>query len=201
MSFKALLATKLDDKIETTLMDMDEGDLMPGDWLVKIPEPLTTKDAMAIGTAGYTAMLSLLALEHGGITPDRGDILVTGANGGVGSIAIALLCLLSAIESLGPPEDLTKLGIFETSVWQRSSTAARFRNRVRRLPTNVGPAPLTPLAAIRWSTFSRRQNIVAWLQPAGWRKESILPARSCLSSCAMSRLPASTPSMRRNSFA
>jgi acrylyl-CoA reductase (NADPH) len=64
---------------------------LSGDWLVKIPEPLSTWDAMAIGTAGYTAMLSVLALEHGGITPDRGDILVTGANGGVGSIAIALL--------------------------------------------------------------------------------------------------------------
>ncbi|GAA4492641.1 acrylyl-CoA reductase (NADPH) [Gluconacetobacter tumulicola] len=62
-----------------------------GDWLVKIPKPFSTKDAMAIGTAGYTAMLSVLALEHGGITPDGGDILVTGANGGVGSIAIALL--------------------------------------------------------------------------------------------------------------
>ena len=54
-----------------------------GDWLVKIPAPLSTKDAMAIGTAGYTAMLSVLALEHGGLTPRRGDILVTGANGGV----------------------------------------------------------------------------------------------------------------------
>lgn len=64
---------------------------LSGDWLVKIPEPLSTWDAMALGTAGYTAMLSVLALEHGGITPDRGDILVTGANGGVGSIAIALL--------------------------------------------------------------------------------------------------------------
>lgn len=64
---------------------------LSGDWLVKIPEPFKTKDAMALGTAGYTAMLCVLALEHGGITPDRGDILVTGANGGVGSIAIALL--------------------------------------------------------------------------------------------------------------
>lgn len=62
-----------------------------GDWLVKIPEVFSTQDAMAIGTAGYTAMLSVLALEHGGITPARGDILVTGANGGVGSIAIAIL--------------------------------------------------------------------------------------------------------------
>ena len=64
---------------------------LKGEWLVKIPAPFSTKDAMAIGTAGYTAMLSVLALEHGGITPQRGDILVTGANGGVGSIAIALL--------------------------------------------------------------------------------------------------------------
>ncbi|GAB4070647.1 oxidoreductase [Ancylobacter sonchi] len=64
---------------------------LSGDWLVKIPAPFSTKDVMAIGTAGYTAMLCVLALEHGGITPDRGDIIVTGANGGVGSIAIALL--------------------------------------------------------------------------------------------------------------
>lgn len=62
-----------------------------GEWLVKIPDVFSTKDAMAIGTAGYTAMLSVLALEHGGLTPQRGDILVTGANGGVGSIAIAIL--------------------------------------------------------------------------------------------------------------
>ncbi|QOZ51529.1 MDR family oxidoreductase [Bradyrhizobium sp. CCBAU 53338] len=64
---------------------------LKGEWLVKIPSPFSTKDAMAIGTAGYTAMLSVLALEHGGVTPQRGDILVTGANGGVGSISIALL--------------------------------------------------------------------------------------------------------------
>ncbi|MGB8420292.1 MDR family oxidoreductase, partial [Paraburkholderia sp.] len=62
-----------------------------GEWLVKIPDAFTTRDAMAIGTAGYTAMLSVLALEHGGLTPQRGDVLVTGANGGVGSIAIAIL--------------------------------------------------------------------------------------------------------------
>lgn len=62
-----------------------------GEWLVKIPDAFSTKDAMAIGTAGYTAMLSVLALEHGGLTPQSGDILVTGANGGVGSIAIAIL--------------------------------------------------------------------------------------------------------------
>src|SRR5213080_3171956 len=58
---------------------------LKGEWLVKIPAPFSTKDAMAIGTAGYTAMLSVLALEHGGLTPQRGDVLVTGANGGVGA--------------------------------------------------------------------------------------------------------------------
>lgn len=65
-----------------------------GDWLIKIPAPFSTKDAMAIGTAGYTAMLSVLALEKGGLSPSSGDILVTGANGGVGSIAISILSSL-----------------------------------------------------------------------------------------------------------
>ncbi|WP_440532244.1 acrylyl-CoA reductase (NADPH) [Variovorax sp. YR566] len=62
-----------------------------GDWLVKISEVFSTRDAMAIGTAGFTAMLAVVALEHGGLAPERGDILVTGANGGAGSVAIALL--------------------------------------------------------------------------------------------------------------
>ena len=65
-----------------------------GDWLVKLPAGISNAQAMAIGTAGYTAMLSVLALEHGGTTPDKGDILVTGAAGGVGSVAIALLAKL-----------------------------------------------------------------------------------------------------------
>jgi acrylyl-CoA reductase (NADPH) len=65
-----------------------------GDWLVKVPEVFSTRDAMAIGTAGYTAMLSVLALEHAGVTPEQGDVLVTGASGGAGSIAIALLSRL-----------------------------------------------------------------------------------------------------------
>src|SRR5437667_699040 len=185
MTFKALLATKTDEKISTSVVEMTELDLMPGDvtvavdystvnykdaiaisgrgeiirqfplipgidlagtveassypgiavgdrvvanswglsqthhggyaqkarlkgeWLVKIPAAFSTKDAMAIGTAGYTAMLSVLALEHGGITPQRGDILVTGANGGVGSIAIALVADLGyrVVASTGRREE------------------------------------------------------------------------------------------------
>ena len=62
-----------------------------GDWLIALPAGLTPAQAMAIGTAGYTAMLALMALERHGVTPAHGPALVTGAAGGVGSVAIALL--------------------------------------------------------------------------------------------------------------
>jgi acrylyl-CoA reductase (NADPH) len=65
-----------------------------GDWLIPLPKAFTAAQAMAIGTAGYTAMLCILALEHNGVTPEQGEVLVTGANGGVGSFAIALLSKL-----------------------------------------------------------------------------------------------------------
>lgn len=64
---------------------------LKGDWLVKLPAGMTARQAMAIGTAGYTAMLCVMALEDHGVTPAMGEILVTGATGGVGSVAIALL--------------------------------------------------------------------------------------------------------------
>ena len=89
-----------------------------GDWVIKLPEAISTRHAMAIGTAGYTAMLSVLALEHGGVRPDQGDVLVTGANGGVGSVAIALLSRLGyrVVASTGRLEEkdyLTALGASE----------------------------------------------------------------------------------------
>jgi acrylyl-CoA reductase (NADPH) len=65
-----------------------------GDWLVKLPDAISTAQAMAIGTAGYTAMLCVMALEREGVTPEAGDVVVTGAAGGVGSVAIALLSKL-----------------------------------------------------------------------------------------------------------
>ncbi len=64
------------------------------DWLVKLPEGLEARQAMAIGTAGYTSMLCVMALQNHGIRPEDGDILVTGASGGVGSVAVALLSKL-----------------------------------------------------------------------------------------------------------
>ena len=64
---------------------------LQGDWLVRLPTAFTTRQAMAIGTAGYTAMLCMLALERHGLQPGDGEVLVTGATGGVGSVAVALL--------------------------------------------------------------------------------------------------------------
>jgi acrylyl-CoA reductase (NADPH) len=79
---------------------------LKGEWLVKIPDGLSAKQAMAIGTAGYTAMLCVMALEKNGVTPDKGEVLVTGATGGVGSVAIALLSRLgfNVVASSGKPE-------------------------------------------------------------------------------------------------
>ena len=89
-----------------------------GDWLVKLPSTLSARDAMAIGTAGYTAMLSVLALEKHGLTPKDGPIVVTGAAGGVGSVAIAVLSKLGyhVIASTGRVAEsdyLKKLGAAE----------------------------------------------------------------------------------------
>ena len=104
-----------------------------GEWLVKIPDVFSTKDAMAIGTAGYTAMLCVLALEHGGLTPQRGDILVTGANGGVGSIAIAILSGLGyrVVASTGRAEE---------SEYLRSLGAAEI---IDRATLSEGGAPIS----------------------------------------------------------
>ncbi len=78
-----------------------------GDWLVRLPEKISAREAMAIGTAGYTAMLSVIALEKAGVTPDKGPVVVTGAAGGVGSVALALLGKLGyqVIASTGRPAE------------------------------------------------------------------------------------------------
>ena len=91
---------------------------LDADWLVPIPEAFTTQQAMAIGTAGYTAMLCVLAIEEHDVTPDSGPILVTGASGGVGSTAVAILAKLGfeVVASTGRPEEssyLTDLGAAE----------------------------------------------------------------------------------------
>jgi acrylyl-CoA reductase (NADPH) len=76
---------------ETHLGGFAQRARVPGEWLVPLPEAFTRAQSMAIGTAGYTAALCVLALERHGVTPDDGPVLVTGATGGVGSVAVALL--------------------------------------------------------------------------------------------------------------
>jgi acrylyl-CoA reductase (NADPH) len=76
---------------ETHLGAYAEKARVKGDWLVPLPKTLSARDAMSIGTAGYTAMLAVMALERHGLTPANGPIAVTGAAGGVGSVAIAIL--------------------------------------------------------------------------------------------------------------
>ena len=78
-----------------------------GDWLVRLPGSLSTRRAMAIGTAGYTSMLCVMALEKHGIDPAKGEILVTGAAGGVGSVAVAILAKLgyTVVAATGRPQE------------------------------------------------------------------------------------------------
>lgn len=89
-----------------------------GEWLIRMPEGMLASQAMAIGTAGYTAMLCVMALQRNGVTPDKGDVLVTGAAGGVGSVAISILAKLGyrVVASTGRPDEadyLKNLGAAE----------------------------------------------------------------------------------------
>ena len=123
---------------ETHLGAYAEKARVKGDWLVRLPEGMSTREAMAIGTAGYTAMLSVLALEKQGLTPKHGPIVVTGAAGGVGSVAIAVLSKLGyhVIASTGRVSEADYLkGLGATEVIDRAELS--------------GPAK--PLAKERWA--------------------------------------------------
>ena len=123
---------------ETHLGAYAEKARVKGDWLVRLPETMSARDAMAIGTAGFTAMLSVLALEKHGVAPKDGPVVVTGAAGGVGSVAIAVLSKLGyhVIASTGrmPEADYLR-GLGATEVIDRAELS--------------GPAK--PLAKERWA--------------------------------------------------
>ena len=111
---------------------------LKGDWLVPLPAAFTPKQAMAIGTAGYTAMLCVMALERHGVTPAQGEIVVTGAAGGVGSVAVALLA---------------KLGYTVVAVSGRPAEAAYLKSlgAVEIIDRAALAAPGKPLARERWA--------------------------------------------------
>jgi acrylyl-CoA reductase (NADPH) len=109
-----------------------------GDWLVWLPATMSTRDAMAIGTAGYTAMLSVMALESHGLTPMSGPVVVTGAAGGVGSVAVAILSHrgFQVTASTGRPQEADYLkGLGASEIIERKELA--------------GPAK--PLGKERWA--------------------------------------------------
>jgi acrylyl-CoA reductase (NADPH) len=115
---------------ETHLGAYGEKARVKGDWLVPLPSGMTGREAMAIGTAGYTAMLAVMALERHGVAPASGPVVVTGAAGGVGSVAIALLAKLgyAVIASTGRPQEadyLKRLGAAE--VIDRAELASQGR--------------------------------------------------------------------------
>ncbi|MDP4005620.1 MDR family oxidoreductase [Methylobacterium sp. NEAU K] len=111
---------------------------LKGDWLVPLPEAFTPRQAMAIGTAGYTAMLCVNALERHGVSPDKGEVVVTGAAGGVGSTAVALLSRLgyTVVAVSGRPEEADYL---------RGLGAAEILDRA------AFSQPGKPLARERWA--------------------------------------------------
>jgi acrylyl-CoA reductase (NADPH) len=109
-----------------------------GEWLVRLPPKLSTRDAMAIGTAGLTAMLSIMALERHGVAPDRGPIVVTGAAGGVGSVSVALLAKLGY-------QVVASTGRTQEAEYLKDLGAAEVIDRQEL----TGPAK--PLAKERWA--------------------------------------------------
>jgi acrylyl-CoA reductase (NADPH) len=123
---------------ETHLGAYSERARVKGDWLVRVPDGMSTRDAMAIGTAGYTAMLAVLALEQHGITPASGPIVVTGAAGGVGSVAISVLSkrgyqVIASTGRMSEADYLQHLGASEV------------------IDRNELTGPVKPLARERWA--------------------------------------------------
>ena len=123
---------------ETHLGAYAEKARVKGDWLIRRPAGISAREAMAIGTAGYTAMLAVLALERAGIDPSRGPVIVTGAAGGVGSVAVALLAKLgyAVAASTGRPEE---------GAYLKDLGASEIINR------NELSGPARPLGKERWA--------------------------------------------------
>ncbi|MBB4381602.1 acrylyl-CoA reductase (NADPH) [Bradyrhizobium sp. Rc3b] len=137
---------KAGDKVVCTGWGMGETHLgayaemarVKGDWLVALPQGLSARDAMAIGTAGFTAMLSVLALEKHGLSPKSGPVVVTGAAGGVGSVATAVL---------------SKLGYHVIASTGRASEADYLKHlgAAEIIDRNELSAPAKPIAKERWA--------------------------------------------------
>jgi acrylyl-CoA reductase (NADPH) len=147
---------------ETHLGGYAEKARVNGDWLVRLPARNSSRGAMAIGTAGFTAMLAVMALERHGVTPQEGPVIITGAAGGVGSIAVALLSKLGffVIASTGRPAEtvyLKSLGAREIIERKELVGTARPLGQ-ERWAGGIDTVGSTTLANVLSMTRTRRRN-------------------------------------------
>ena len=149
---------------------------VPASFLVRRPDGLTAKQAMAIGTAGFTAMLAVIALEKHGLAPAAGDVLVTGAAGGVGSIAVSLLAALGyrVAASTGRPELREYLeGLGATALIDRAALAAK---PVRPLDRERWAGAVDAVGGMTLATVLTQLNYRASVAACGLAGGSDLPA-------------------------
>ena len=171
---------------------------VPADWIVPLPEGLTTREAMAVGTAGFTAALSVARLEAHGLVPEDGPVLVTGASGGVGRTALAILVErgYEVWAATGKPDAHAELSGARAP--PGSSAARRSRPRARdRSRASAGPGPSTASARRPCRTSCARSAGAGRSRPAATRAGRRWRRRSSRSSCAAWRCSGSTrPSSR-----
>ena len=157
---------------------------MPAGWVVPLPGGLTTRQAMALGTAGFTAALSVARLEEAGLTPGSGPVIVTGASGGVGSTAVDILAargyeVAASTGSADAHEYLRSLGARE--ILDRAETSAE------QLPPDgaraAGPGRSMRSAAPRWHTCCGRRTTAAASPSAATPAASRSPRPCSRSSC------------------
>jgi acrylyl-CoA reductase (NADPH) len=149
---------------------------LKGDWLVKLPAAFSTRQAMAIGTAGYTAMLCVLALERHGVRAGDGSVLVTGASGGVGSVAIALLSRLGhrVVASSGKAD---QAGYLQQLGAPRSSTGPSSRRPASRCRRSAGARPIDAVGSQTLANVLAQTRYGGVVAACGLAQGHDLPAR------------------------
>jgi hypothetical protein len=167
---------------------------VPADWVVRRPESMTAFDAMTLGTAGYTAALAIHLMEHNGLKPENGPVAVTGATGGVGSVAVEILAKLGyhvvAITGKGEESDyLRSIGAKESCCGSRSTSPRSARSIAR-----TSPAPSTTSAATSCrGSCRRRRSAAPWAVGALRRlqalddRDAVHPARRAPASASTAR--------------
>ena len=170
---------------------------VPGDWVVRRPESMTAFDAMTLGTAGYTAAQAIMLMEHNGLKPDNGPVAVTGATGGVGSVAVEILAKIGyhVVAITGKPEEaryLRALGAKE--VLQRQAIEL---SKIRPLDKSTWAGAIDNLGGDMLAWLLSTSKISGTVTAVGLAAGMTLTRPWRRSSCAASRCSASTAPTRR----